>query len=129
VGRTILVSNRLPVTASVVDGELRVERSIGGLATALAGSKRSANSLWIGWPGPVSGIPRQERTRLESRLAEIGCVPVPLSSREVREYYEEVSNGVLWPLLHYQTDRVPLAPRHWNTYVAVNTRFADVVAR
>jgi trehalose 6-phosphate synthase/phosphatase len=129
VGRTILVSNRLPVTASVVDGDLKVERSIGGLATALAGSKRSANSLWIGWPGPVSEIPRRERARLDSRLAELGCVPVPLSNREVREYYEEISNGVLWPLLHYQADRVPLAPRHWNTYVAVNARFADVVAR
>ncbi len=127
-GRTILVSNRLPVTASMVDGELKVERSIGGLATALSGSKRSASTLWVGWPGPVSDIPRPERVKLDSRLAAIGCIPVPLRPREVHEYYEEVSNGILWPLLHYQADRVPLAPRHWSTYVAVNGRFADVVA-
>jgi trehalose 6-phosphate synthase/phosphatase len=127
-GRTLLVSNRLPVTASMVDGELKVERSVGGLATALSGTKRSANSLWIGWPGPVSDIPRPARAKLDSRLADIGCVPVPLKPREVHEYYEEVSNGVLWPLLHYQVDRIPLEPRHWSTYVAVNGRFADVVA-
>jgi trehalose 6-phosphate synthase/phosphatase len=127
--RTILVSNRLPVTARVEDGELKVERSVGGLATALSGSKRSATTLWIGWPGPVSEIPRPLRNQLDSRLAAIGCVPVALTAREVREYYEEVSNGILWPLLHYQADRIPLAPRHWSTYAAVNGRFADVVAQ
>ncbi len=126
--RTILVSNRLPVTARMEEGELVVQRSVGGLATALSGSKRSANSLWIGWPGPVSDIPRAERAKLNSRLEAIGCVPVPLTPREVHEYYEEVSNGILWPLLHYQADRIPLAPKHWGTYAAVNDRFADVVA-
>jgi trehalose 6-phosphate synthase/phosphatase len=127
--RTILVSNRLPVTARVENGELKVERSVGGLTTALSASKRSGRALWIGWPGPVSEIPRPLRNQLESRLAAIDCVPVALTSREIREYYEEVSNGILWPLLHYQADRVPLAPKHWGTYAAVNSRFADAVAQ
>ena len=126
--RIILVSNRLPITASMVDGELEVERSVGGLATALSGATHSARSLWIGWPGPVGELGRRYSADLEQRLEALDCVSVRLSGREIREYYEEVSNGVLWPLLHYQAERLPLSPEHWDTYVAVNARFADRVA-
>ena len=127
--RVLLVSNRLPVTARVQEGTLALEQSVGGLATALSGAKRSRSTRWIGWPGPVSDSSPAEHARLLRRLRELRCVPVPLSAREVHEYYEEIANGVLWPVFHYQPSRVPLAPAHWDTYVAVNERFADVAAR
>ena len=34
--RLIIVSNRLPVTVSKVDGKIEYKRSLGGLATGLA---------------------------------------------------------------------------------------------
>ena len=40
-GRLIVVSNRLPVRVKVKGRELKIEPSVGGLATG----------LWIGWPG------------------------------------------------------------------------------
>src|SRR5688500_18504461 len=125
--RTLLVSNRLPITASVIDGNLRVERSVGGLATALSGAK-CAGTLWVGWPGPTSELGRRQGARLDRRLAALQCVPVRLSSSEVRGYYEEIANGMLWPLFHYQPDRLPLDPKHWGTYATVNARFAETVA-
>lgn len=126
--RTILVSNRLPVTASVEDGNLVVERSVGGLASGLSGATRNADTLWIGWAGPLSGITRRQAADVNAQLAALDCVPVPLSSREIKEYYEEVSNAILWPLFHYQAERLPPDPRHWSTYAAVNGRFAQAVA-
>lgn len=126
--RTILVSNRLPVTASVVDGTLEVDRSVGGLATALSGTQEESRSLWIGWPGPSSALGMRQSVELERRLEALDCVSVRLSAREIREYYEDVSNGILWPLLHYQTERLPISPEHWETYAAVNARFAERVA-
>ncbi|HEU4829804.1 MAG TPA: trehalose-6-phosphate synthase, partial [Gemmatimonadales bacterium] len=126
--RTILVSNRLPVTASVENGVLQVERSVGGLATGLSGATRNSHTIWIGWAGPLSGISRRQIAELNARLTALDCVPVPLSSREIREYYEEVSNGILWPVFHYQAERIPPDPRHWSTYAAVNARFAQAVA-
>ncbi len=126
--RTILVSNRLPITASVVDGELEVERSVGGLATALSGATHTSRSLWIGWPGPAAELGRRHAAELERRLEDLDCASVRLSGREIKEYYEDVSNGVLWPLLHYQAERLPLLPEHWETYAAVNARFAERVA-
>ena len=125
--RTLLVSNRLPITATVTDGVLRVERSVGGLATALSGAK-SSRTLWVGWPGPTSELRRRQGARLERRLAALDCLSVRLSSAEVRGYYEEIANGMLWPLFHYQPDRLPLEPKHWGTYATVNARFAETVA-
>ena len=126
--RTILVSNRLPVTASVENGVLQVERSVGGLATGLSGATRTSHTIWIGWAGPLTGISRRQVAELNARLTALDCVPVPLSTREIREYYEDVSNGILWPLFHYQAERLPPDPRHWSTYAAVNARFAQAVA-
>ena len=83
--RTILVSNRLPVTASVEDGVLTVERSVGGLATGLSGATRNSPTVWIGWAGPLAGISRRQVAELNARLTALDCVPVSLSSREIRE--------------------------------------------
>ena len=126
--RTILVSNRLPVTASVVHGELVVERSVGGLATALADVADAERTRWVGWPGPARSMGLRQTAELDRRLAALGCVAVRLSQREVSEYYESAANAILWPLLHYQTEQFPLTVEHWDTYTTVNTRFAERAA-
>jgi trehalose 6-phosphate synthase/phosphatase len=53
---------------------------------------------------------------------------VSLTEEELREYYEDFSNGVLWPLFHYLLDRLPLGPTAWDTYRRINERFADETA-
>src|SRR5574337_876675 len=127
-GRLLIVSNRLPVTAAMVDGELRVERSIGGVATALAGIHSEQPSVWVGWAGPTAGLSPAQAGALSAQLAALDCHPVPLTGREVREYYEGVANRVLWPLFHYFTGRFPLEVKHWDTYREVNQRFAEAAA-
>ena len=61
-------------------------------------------------------------------LAELTVNTVELTAEEVRSYYEDFSNGVLWPLFHYLLDRIPLDSGGWDVYMRVNARFADVVA-
>jgi trehalose 6-phosphate synthase len=54
--------------------------------------------------------------------------PVPLSNRDVTNYYEGFSNGTLWPLYH-DAVAAPQFHRHWwDNYVEVNARFADAAA-
>ncbi len=136
-GRILIVSNRLPVTASLVDGRLVVTRSSGGLATGLARPHERSGGLWIGWPGNVAaGDPHADdphaddahAEELRRELASLRLVPVSLSASEVDVFYERVSNAVLWPLFHDRLDRLPLAVEGWDVYDAVNARFADVVA-
>src|SRR5262245_35960872 len=124
--RLILVSNRLPVTLAHGPQGLRIERSVGGVATGLRLQHEKSGGLWIGWPGPVSPDPDIRRD-VDTRLAELGIVPVHLTAREVRRYYEGYANGVLWPLFHYLTGHVPVRARGWDDYVAANKRFARTV--
>jgi trehalose 6-phosphate synthase/phosphatase len=125
--RLILVSNRLPVTLASGPGGVRVERSVGGLATGLRDAHERNGGLWIGWPGPFAPDTDAVRAQLEPRFEELRIAPVYLSAREVRRYYEGFANGVLWPLFHYLTGRVPLRVEGWADYLAANERFARAV--
>lgn len=126
--RLLIVSNRLPVTLHAQDDELVAVPSTGGLVAALRGPHERGESLWIGWPGDLSALTAPQRAAADPRLAELRAVPVHLSADEVARYYEDFSNGVLWPLFHYEVDKVLLDGwRAFPTYEAVNERFAEVV--
>ena len=127
--RLLLVSNRLPVTVKSEGEQVNVTPSAGGLATGLKGPHEKSGGLWIGWPGDVSKLREPQRRQLEARLAELRCVPMYLSPAEVSQYYEGLSNRVLWPLFHYLLDRIPLHSRDWEAYRQVNEKFADLVAQ
>ena len=124
--RLLIVSNRLPITATVNGDAVSFTQASGGLATGLRGCHERTGGLWIGWPG-IDTPPSPQQCDLDTQLAERGIVAVHLTREEVRQYYEEFSNGVLWPLFHYLLDRLPLGPTSWSTYEAVNRRFADAV--
>ncbi len=124
--RVIIVSNRLPVTVSEDEnGRVFVAPSSGGLATAMSHvHAQSAESLWIGWPGPVALSEEQEK----GLLHPLRCVGVRLTAGEVTSFYDNFSNGVLWPLCHYLLDKVLLdVQSDWQTYCAVNQKFAQTI--
>ncbi len=126
--RTILVSNRLPVSVQVERGVLDVRASSGGLASALRGVHADGESLWVGWPGDVSRLDDRQRAALAQRLTAMRIAPVYLTAPEISRYYDGFSNGVLWPLCHYLLDTVRVdAGRDFATYEEVNRRFADAV--
>jgi trehalose 6-phosphate synthase/phosphatase len=128
-GRLVIVSNRLPVNASLTDGKVRLSRAAGGLATGLERWHAQAASIWVGWPGDVSAFQETHLEALERRLAERQVKPVYLSRAEIEKYYESFANGVIWPLFHYLADRVPAeAESGWEAYKSVNEKFADAVA-
>ena len=126
--RYLIVSNRLPVTVIANGNDFQITRSMGGLATAMAGLHGNGETLWIGWPGDTAAFPDEMRRRLDVELIAGGTVPVHLSETEVEGFYEGFSNGVLWPLFHYLVDRVNMdAWRDWEAYEAVNRKFAEAI--
>jgi trehalose 6-phosphate synthase/phosphatase len=128
-GRLLIVSNRLPVSATVSDGAVRLSNADGGLATGLRPWHQSSNGLWIGWPGDAAQFSPTQRAQLDDELQRAGLVPVHLSSDHVDRYYHGFANRVLWPLFHYLIDRVPLNAAGWDAYRAANEAFAAVVVR
>ena len=126
--RLLIVANRLPVTVSHKGDEMELVESTGGVATGLRQAYLASGGLWIGWPGEIARLSAADRQRLERELAERSIVPVFLTAQEVRQYYENFANGVIWPLFHYLLERMPLDARGWEVYRRVNEKFADVVA-
>lgn len=119
-----IVSNRLPVRIERQRSGTQVVRSSGGLASALQAI--DGVKCWIGWPGAPVEVAR--RALVADQLAALGLAPVFLSAEEERHYYHGMCNGTLWPLLHYYPGRIDFHERDWPAYVAVNRRFAEVVA-
>lgn len=128
--RILIVANRLPATVRVSDdGAVDVVRSVGGVATGLKALHERGGGAWIGWPGEAPKLRRAAREELARRFEEQRLVPLKLSEKEVRRFYEGFSNGVLWPLFHSQITRVPLDARDFDAYRAVNLKYAELTAR
>jgi len=127
--RLLIVSNRLPIAARLEEGRVQLSPADGGLATGVRPWHERSGGQWIGWPGDVAQFTSEQIADLDTQLAERRVVPVHLSRDQIDRFYHGFSNRVLWPLFHYQLDRVPVDATDWAAYRQVNELFADVVAR
>ncbi len=119
----VVVANRLPVDRRTDEsGEVSWRTSPGGLVTALEPVMKSRHGAWVGWHGAP------DETLLPFTYDGYELVPVPLSTDEVRRYYEGLSNATLWPLYHDVVAKPEYHREWWDSYVAVNRRFADTTA-
>jgi trehalose 6-phosphate synthase/phosphatase len=125
--RLLLVSNRLPVTITLDHGRAVAKPSAGGLATGLWEPHQQGDGLWFGWPGDVSAFSPEHKAETDRELAGLRTVPLYLSQEEYSRYYEGFSNAVIWPLCHYQIDKVRIDSQDFGVYQEVNRRMADVV--
>src|SRR3954454_13510017 len=119
----VVVANRLPVDRrDEPGGGVTWLPSPGGLVAAMEPVLRRHRGAWIGWTGSEGEAPPP------FDASDMHLVAVPLSAREVSDYYEGMSNGTLWPLYHAVISP-PRYHRHWwDSYLDVNRRFADVAA-
>lgn len=128
--KTIIVSNRLPLKINIEKQTVKFTPSIGGLATGLQSFHKENNSLWIGWTGLTDEeIPRNHlQDDVIAAAINKKCIPIPLSQKELEEYYEGFSNRTLWPLFHYFNEYVHFETHTWEWYKRVNRKFADEIA-
>ena len=125
-GRLIIVSNRLPITIDKQHGELMYHPSAGGLATGLNSLDASIEKIWVGWPGrAVNDL--WEQAAIRKDLSARGLIPVFLSKKDIKEYYEGFSNKTIWPHFHYFTQYTAYSDDYWQTYQKVNKQFADAI--
>ncbi len=124
----VVVSNRLPVVIEQVDNELRTRPGGGGLVSAMKSVLNNKGGQWIGWPG-ISGS-KDWNGILESASMGNGyrMRAVSLSEEEVSGFYNGFSNQVMWPLFHDLQTRCNFLMKYWESYIAVNWKFATVVS-
>jgi len=125
-GKTIIVSNRLPVSLRLKQGQFEFKPSAGGLATGLGSIYKEGENIWIGWPG--NDVENQEqRDDIIKELRALKMAPVFLTKKDIIEFYEGFSNETIWPAFHYFTQYIKFDQNHWETYVRVNKKFCDAI--
>jgi alpha,alpha-trehalose-phosphate synthase [UDP-forming] len=127
-GRVIHVSNRLPVSVRKYVGGARLERSSGGLATALEAGWRDQPGVWIGWAGTGPDENIEPLLLRAAHRRSYTLRSVALTDEEIAKFYSGFANEIIWPLFHDMPSRCNFDPEYWATYKHVNHKFARVVA-
>ncbi|WP_423148956.1 bifunctional alpha,alpha-trehalose-phosphate synthase (UDP-forming)/trehalose-phosphatase [Rubrolithibacter danxiaensis] len=125
-GKTIIISNRLPVKISKNEDGFKLKPSEGGLATGLGSIYKQGGNLWVGWPG-LEIENSEQQTEVSKKLLRENLVPVFLSQEEINFYYEGFSNEILWPVFHYFPSYAKYHQTYWDWYKQVNRKFSEVV--
>ncbi|GJP93591.1 alpha,alpha-trehalose-phosphate synthase subunit [Aspergillus niger] len=122
----IVVSNRLPLSLKKVDGGYESSLSSGGLVTSLSGLTKTTTFSWFGWPG-IDITDETEQGQIRQSLDEHNAVPIFLDNELANNHYNNFSNAILWPILHYQSG-INFEEGPWEAYQRVNEIFADTIA-
>lgn len=126
--KLILVSNRLPLTVKFSENSYELQPSTGGLATGLNSVFQKPDSIWIGWHGCSENLDPALKDSLTLALKAWRLYAVEIPEADLGGYYDDISNGTLWPLYHYQLDKMPLLLGGWDAYRRVNEHFAEAIS-
>ncbi|SRR5258708_4986249 len=137
--RLIVATNRGPVEYALSqDNELKHQRGVGGLVTALL---EIGNRLYVTWV--AMAMTEGDRVALTQARQHRGLLLSPLLSQQMQlryvavpksvyaKYYEQISNRILWFLQHYMHN--PGAAARWlhdawtNGYTLANQAIAEAV--
>ena len=129
--KVLIVANREPyIHERSADGKVKVVHPASGLVTALEPVMRACSGTWI---AHGSGVADREvsdkfgRLRVPPGEESYQLRRIWLSRAEEQGYYYGLANEGLWPLCHIAFTRPLFRASDWETYEAVNRRFADTV--
>jgi len=129
----IVVSNREPyIHNQGEDGRTHVQLPASGMVTALEPIVRACSGVWIAHGSGTADrqvVDIHDRIRVPPGDPSYVLRRVWLSEQEEEGYYYGFSNEGLWPLCHLAYVRPAFRESDWETYRAVNQKFAGVVAR
>ncbi|MGH7662870.1 MAG: trehalose-6-phosphate synthase, partial [Gemmatimonadaceae bacterium] len=127
----ILLSNREPYEHMRTGASVELKQPAGGLVSALDPTMRRARGTWVAWG---SGSADRESSDDQGRVMVPPDDPlytlhrVWLSDDDIDGYYQGFANTALWPLCHMLIQHFRFRRSHWESYRAVNERFARAVA-
>lgn len=123
--RWVVVSNRLPAHYDARKRKFTI--SSGGLVSSLLGVDYQRPILWLGltteqWDAEAIAASSQIGERIE-------VVPLTIAAELYDSYYNKFCNGVLWPLLHYETHSISWDFDAWQKYQEVNRLVATALLK
>ncbi|QDC02476.1 trehalose-6-phosphate synthase [Mesorhizobium sp. 8] len=134
--QVIVVSNREPYIHNLVDGpdgdEVELVVPASGLVSALEPITRACNGTWIAYGGGSADhltVGADDSLQVPPDRPSYTLRRVWLSEEEHEGYYLGFANEGLWPLCHIAFTRPVFRTSDWETYQAVNRKFADTVVK
>lgn len=116
--RLIIAANRAPYFIKKRKDSIVVERSAGGLVTAIDPIMKQTEGIWV----CTSKDDQFHSVDLPYEIRNI-----KLSSEENYHYYEGFGNRQIWPLFHYFPTRYNHNEKDWKFYEQVNQKFANQI--
>lgn len=127
--RLVIVYHREPLEEHRVRGKtvLREHKSPNGIIPTLRGVFRDQSGLWVAWKRTKD--PQNPDFETDVEVGHNGSTMrvhrVPLTKDVVDTFYYKFSKEALWPILFSFPDKLEFNEDHWQTFVAVNERFAE----
>ncbi len=127
----VVLANREPFRHDrAPDGRIVVSRSASGLVTAVEPLIRASSGVWVAHGAGTAdkiAVDRRDGLDVPPSNPTYRLRRVWLDDREERGYYYGFANEGLWPLCHRAHVRPVFRSDDFNTYWAINARFADAV--
>lgn len=126
--KIVIASVRLPIVVRKEAGSLVFRSSPGGLVSGVSSIEKSADSIWVGWPGIASDeLTAQDRKEITTYLHERGCHPIFLTQEQINGFYYGYCNATLWPMFHYFYKSTEFQLSYWESYKEVNRLFSKEI--
>jgi trehalose-6-phosphate synthase len=130
--QVIVVSNREPYIHNLKDGKVDLIVPASGLVSALEPVTRACAGTWIAHGGGSADkitVDEHDHVQVPPGKPAYTLRRVWLSEEEQQGHYYGFSNDGLWPLCHIAFTRPLFRASDWETYEAVNQKFADIVVQ
>jgi trehalose 6-phosphate synthase len=129
--RIVVLANREPFRHDrAADGRIVTRRSAGGLVTALEPLVRACSGVWVAHGAGTADravVDRRSGVNVPPAHPRYRLRRVWLEPHEQQGYYDGFANEGLWPLCHRAHVQPVFRSGDFDTYRAVNARFADAV--
>lgn len=128
--QVIVVSNREPYIHDQTEDGVKLLVPASGLVSALEPITRACAGTWIAYGGGTADrltVDENDRIQVPPDKPSYTLRRVWLTEEEHQGYYLGFANEGLWPLCHIAFTRPIFRSADWETYEAVNRKFADTV--
>ncbi|MGH7442326.1 MAG: alpha,alpha-trehalose-phosphate synthase (UDP-forming), partial [bacterium] len=129
--KLVLASNREPYVHEWKGEETNWFRAAGGLTIALDSMAAACDASWVchgSGNADFAVTDAHGRIRVPPNRPSYTLRRLPLTREEEQGYYDGFSNAALWPLCHVCFIRPKFILSDWQSYQAVNAKFAQAVA-
>lgn len=129
----VIVYHRQPYEEVEVDGKtvFHENKSPNGIVPTLKSFFGSVDhGAWIAWKlaEDTSNPDFEQVVEIDDAYGTYSVSRLPLSQKQMREFYHVTSKEAFWPILHGFNERYNYDPVDWPNFREVNWRFAEAAA-